>query len=239
VRLRAGAVLTAVAALLLVLLPLPASADDAFEIDGRLEDMGFEGAYSTYLGMSRATRVVVDYRSLSRDQAAYEDEARRIAEVVWENLEVRLLAVDVAPTSGVVWRDGGVPPAVSFPRQELEEAFGPRPARMDERGPWEDEMYGEVDLGPAAAWIGWGLLGVLVVGGAIVAVVLWRGRRRGKADAPDPWTAGWSTWSPGPPGPPGAAAPPGWPPPAAWSGTSAPSPPAGPWAPPESSGGAR
>jgi hypothetical protein len=222
-------------ALLLVLLAgPPAAADDEFEMDGRLADeLGLEEPYTTLLGFGRGTRVHVDYRSLSDDQAAYEQEARRAAELVWEHLEYRVLAVDVAPTAGVTWRDGDVPPAVSLTRTDLEQAFGPRPPALDDADPY---AYEEVELGAVGAGVAWGLLGLLVLG-LLTWLVVWlvRRRRRPAADtawggwpqaagwpphAGTPWGPGWQQqgWSPAPP-----AAPPG-----AW----APPTGAGPWAPP-------
>ena len=210
-------------ALLLLLLGLaaPVAADDEFRMDERLVELGFEEAYTTLLGFGRGVRVHVDYRSLSSSPEEYDEEARRAAEAVWDHLEYRVLAVDVAPTAGVSWRDGDVPPAVSLTSGDLTREFGPRPRGLDEADP-----FGEpVDLGPVGAVVGWGLLGLLLLGLLVLVVYLVRRRRR-PARAPDPWTAGWAGqgWGPAGPWPPGAWAPPhpGWPPP----------PPAWPPAPP-------
>lgn len=228
---RVGTVLVGLLATLL--LAAPAVADDEFEVDGRLADAGLEEPFTTLLGFGRGVRVHVDYRSLSADQAAYEAEAREAAELIWQHLEYRVLAVDVAPTSGVVWRDGDVPPAVSLTRGDLEAEFGVRPQGLDDADPF---AYEEFDTGPVAAVVGWSLLGLLVAGG--IALIVWA-RRGKKAPAsswgPDPWAAGWGAPpGPWPPGQPGAwQQGGGWVDPAqGWAAPTSPPPAAGPWSPP-------
>jgi hypothetical protein len=134
----------------LVLAPSAAWADDEIEIDERLASLGYEAAYTSYLeGDGGGARVSLDYASFSTDRADYEEEAREAAEVVWDHLEVTVLAVDVAPSYGVSWLDGGLPAAVSLSRTDLEQAFGPRAPELDTGGSmWvDDEFFGFVLLG--------------------------------------------------------------------------------------------
>jgi hypothetical protein len=162
-----------------VLLPaVPAAADDTFEIDSRLVDAGFADAWTNYSDGDRGSRVSVDYDTSSADQAAYDQEAAEIARLVWEHLEVRVLAVDVAPTSGVAWLDGQVPPAVTWNRADLEREHGARGAGLDDNvSAYGDEWIFVV-----------GSLGVVaVIGAALGFLGGWLVGRRRK---PDPWAGG-------------------------------------------------
>ena len=202
----------ALAVLVLLATPVtPAAADDIFEIDGRLQDAGLELAYTVAVDAADrpGVRVAVDFDSGSQDEAAFSSEAARAAELVWDHLEGRVLAVDVASTYDVPWAEDGLPSALSFDRAELTERFGARPDGLDAA---DVETFDDSGLaivgGVVAAW----LLSLVVVG----VVTFFVARAVYRRPPPAQWGVG--TW----PGPHGAA-----PQPAAW-----PPAPAAPPAPP-------
>lgn len=176
-------------ALLLLLAAAPASADDIFAIDGRLQEAGLPEAVVDVLETDAAPRVVVDFdvRGRTPDDAAYRAQALQAAEVVWDHLEVRVGAVDVQPTYAAPWLDGQLPPVVSYTRADLEAGFGPRPPELDE----ETDAYaaggdGFVEDSYLLLPLLGGLVLLLLVAAVVLLVVLVvRGRRR-----PDPYD-GW------------------------------------------------
>lgn len=179
-----------VAALALLLLAAaPASADDIFDIDGRLQEAGLPEAVVDVLETDAAPRVVVDFdvREETPDDAAYRAQALEAAEVVWEHLEVRVGAVDVQPTYAAPWLDGQLPPVVSYTRADLEEGFGPRPAALDE----ETDAYAADGNGAVVEdsyllvpVLGGVLLLLLVAVVVLLGVLVARSGRR-----PDPYDA--------------------------------------------------
>jgi hypothetical protein len=213
----------------LVLAPSAAWADDEIEIDERLASLGYEAAYTSYLEGDGGVRVSLDYASFSTDRADYEEEAREAAEVVWDHLEVTVLAVDVAPSYGVSWLDGGLPAAVSLSRTDLEQAFGPRAPELDTGGSmWvDDEFFGFVLLGAS----GLALVGTLAAGG-VGGYLLGRRRRPQPEFAAGTWSgpaAGGTLGGSAAPGSWGAPAGPGWGAPAAPGSWGAPSDAPGSW----------
>jgi hypothetical protein len=165
---------------------------------------------------SRSSQTVVDvsYSSRADDDAARGAEQDKAAQIVWENVPIRLSAVRVA----AITRQVGVPGVGSaqvsranlYSYEELASRYGARPARLDKP---------PSDVPPVAI-----LLLVLVVVGAVaglvvlIAVMAFRRRRRplpGAWSPPgqhQPWSSqpqGWST--PGPVG--GTPGPRQWPPP--------------------------
>ena len=167
---------------------VPAAADDIVEIDGRLQDAGLDLAYTeAFDAVDRpGVRIVVDFDSGSEDEPAYRREAERAAELVWEHLDGRVLAVDVAPTYDVPWSDDGLPPAASFDRAALVERFGDRPAGLDDG---DVETVGDGGLAfVGAALAGW-LVSLLLVGTG--TFFLTRARYRQRAVP----TGSWGEWS--------------------------------------------
>lgn len=188
---RCTALLTALG--LTVLLAQPASADDIYEIDERLQDAGFTEAYTGWYEVVDAdgSRFVVDFDSGSSSAAAWQQEARDAAGLVWEHVEGRVISIDVSSVSTAPWTPGELPPTVTLSRTQLEQEFGARPAELDTGYPAEeDEGEGEAYAGFDAAQFGYGVLGalvVLVVAAAVAGVVL-LGRRRA-AVPPGGWGA--------------------------------------------------
>jgi hypothetical protein len=174
-----------VAPLCVLLLAGPAAADDEFEIDERLVDAGYRDAYTTYINAEDGVRVVVEYRSDSNDRAGSEAETEDIARLVWENLELRVVAVDIASTQAAQWLDGDVPPMASLVRGDLQQRFGPRDAALDTD---ESPSFGEDE---ALIFLGVGALVVLFVGAGGGFLVGWLiGQRRGRrsvSGAAPPW----------------------------------------------------
>ena len=208
-RRRRRASIVAVAAVLLLVVPAgPASADDIFEIDGRLQEAGFELAYTVaYEAVDRpGVRIVVDYDSDSQDEAAYQREAEQAAELVWDHLEGRVLAVDVAPTYDVPWSEEGLPSALSFDRAGLAERFGARPAALDGADVETVDDVGLVFVG--AVGLAW-LLSLVAVGVGTFFVTRRRYRRDAVAAPPAHW-GGWSGQAVHPATPPQSGT---WPPP--------------------------
>lgn len=199
---RAGTSACLLALLATLVLASPSSADDIVDIDSTLIDAGLPDAFVDVLESDEGPRVTVDYDvSGTADEAAYESQARRAAELVWTGLELRVQAVDVQPSYGVAWLGGDLPAAVSFTRRDLQAAFGPRPAALDE----ETDAYGDgaasgsttdVYLGGIGSAFVAGLV-LLVFAGLVLAVVL-LARRVPRAATPSwggpPWPApGWGT----------------------------------------------
>jgi hypothetical protein len=228
-----------------VLLAVPAAADDEYEIDERLSRAGFDLAYTEYLSVDTAAgegvRVVLDYETGSDGVEAYQQESLRAAELIWEHLELRVVTVVVAPSTEVSWRDGDLPPAVAFSRSDLQEAFGPRSGELDEEGAGFYGSEGDVVFGVGVLVVALLLLGLGVLGGFFLG--RWSGRRavaREQWSGPPGWGAGaqpgWTT-GPGPSTwPPAPSGAPGWPtggPGPSWSNPPpAPSPrPDDPWTP--------
>jgi hypothetical protein len=165
-------------------------------------------------GQSRQTVVDVSYSSRTGDEAALRAEQDKAAQIVWENVSIRLSAVRVAAITRQVGVPGVGGAQVSrgtvYSREELASRYGPRPARLDKP---------PSDVPPVAT-----LLLVLVVVGAMVgvvvliAVLVLRRRRRplpGAWSPPgqhQPWSSqpqGWPTPGPGW----GTPGPRQWPPP--------------------------
>lgn len=183
-----------------------ASADDIYEIDGRLQEAGFDEAFTEAFSAADrpGVRIVIDFASGSADEAAYEREAEQAAELVWDHLDGRLLAVDVAPTYDAEWAEDGLPTARSFDRATLIERFGTRPAGLDAADVETFDDEGLAFLGAAVA--GW-LVSLLVVGLGTFFLTRARYRRPSPAASPEHWG--------GMTGPPGAwSSPATWPPPA-------------------------
>ena len=210
----------AASAFLLLAPASPASADDIYEIDGRLQDAGFDLAYTEAFDAADrpGMRIVIDFDSDSADESAYQREAEQAAELVWDHLDGRVLVVDVAPTFDVSWAESGLPTALSFDRAALTERFGARPAGLDGADVEAFDEEGLAFLGAVvAAW----LLSVVVVGAGTFFLTRARYRRAATAVPPGYW-GGWT----GPPTPPAAwPQPASWPPPVAGPGQWPPAPP--------------
>lgn len=210
---RLAVALFAVSAALL-LAPLPSSsADDIYDIDGRLQKAGFADAYTEAFNADgrSGVRLVIDFDSESADSATYRREAEQAAEVVWDHLEGRVLAIDVAPTFSVPWNKTGLPTAVSYDRAALMSRFGPRPARLD-KADIETVDEGGDDSSPAAEVAFW-LVVILAVGAT--TFLLTRARYRQPATPPPGNWGSWtqtpippSTWSQPPQTQPPGAQPP-------------------------------
>lgn len=150
----AGAVLFAV--LLGMGVPAAHAADDIYEVDMRLAAAGFVDAYTeAWSTEDRGTRLRVDVDSDSPDRAAYELQAAQIGKIIWEHLDGRVLAVDVTPTYGVVWADGGLPPGVSMTADDLRAAHGVRTEGLDsgDADTVDDEMVTGLVM-RAVLWLG-------------------------------------------------------------------------------------
>ena len=201
-----------VVALLVGLAAAPALGDDEIEIDERLWDAGFDEAFTNPLYSDDGARIVIDYDSDAESEQAYREEARRAAELVWDHLELRVLAIDVTPSYEEDWADP-VPPTVSLTRAELEQLFGPRASGLDAAG--AGDVYGDEFYGSETEFLLFGLLSFLLpavvgaVAGAVVggAVGFGIGRSSGRRSAEPAWGPAWS----GPWAGPGA-------PPAPWPG---------------------
>ncbi len=202
-------VLVLVAALLLLVLGAgPVLADDIYEIDGRLQDAGFAAAYTeTYEAYDvSGFRVAVDFASESETRAGYDREALEIARLVWLHLEGRVLAVDIAPLTTTLWTGDALPPAVSFSREDLQQAYGPRSSALD-RADTRDEVSPVLAIGVGI----YVLVVAAVLVGATVAIV--RTHRRpartpgwgGYGDPQAQWSAAPGAW-----GAPGGQAAPTW-----------------------------
>lgn len=192
-----------VASSLMLLSAGPASADDIFEIDGRLQDAGFDLAYTEAFDAADrpGVRLVIDFDSGSQDEAAYQREAEKAAELVWDHLDGRVLVIDVAPTYDVPWAENGLPTALSFDRAALTERFGARPANLDGADIETVDEGGLAFIGAAVA--GW-VLSLAAVGAGTFFLTRTRYRRTSPAVPPGYW----GDWT-GPAVPPAA-----WPPPA-------------------------
>lgn len=130
-----------------------------------------------------------------------------IAGIVWETYPRRFDSVSVTLDDDVA----------TFSRGQLQERFGQRAARLDERE-FSDDVSGAI-RGAAIA----GSIGLVVIVAATIAIVVAVRRRRGRRGPPPPPTAHppGAGWAPPPP-PPGP--PPGWvPPPGTGSGYPPPS----------------
>jgi hypothetical protein len=127
-----------------------------------------------------------------------------IAGIVWETYPRRFDSVSVTLDDDVA----------TFSRGQLQERFGLRAARLDERE-FSDDVSGAIRSAAIAGLIGL----VVIVAGAIAIVVAVRRRRRRRgppAPPPPPGSGPGAGWTPPPP-PPGP--PPGWvPPPGTGSG---------------------
>jgi hypothetical protein len=199
-----------VSVLLLLVPASSASADDIYEIDGRLQDAGFDLAYTEAFDAADrpGVRIVIDFDSGSEDVAAYQREAEQAAELVWDHLDGHVLVIDVAPTFDVPWAENGLPSALSFDRAALTERFGARPAGLDGADVETVDEGGLAFVGAVLA--GW-LLSVLAVAAGTFFLTRAQYRRASTAMPPGSW-GGWT----------GPAVPPaGWPQPAAWPPPSA------------------
>ncbi len=210
------------AAVLLLLPPAAGTAwaDDLYEIDLRLQYAGFDSAYSEAYDAADAdgVRVLVDFVSRSETRATYEGEAREISRLIWLHLEGRVLAVDVAPLTTAPWADGELPPALSFTRQDLQQAHGLRVPGLDAA-----DIDSVEDNALFALGLGGGLL--LVVLGATVGITVavmharcrrahpppgWNGYGvQAQPAGPHAWSSAPGGWppAPAPTAPPAAAAP--------------------------------
>lgn len=197
-------VLVAVTTVMLLSLAPGAAADDIYEIDGRLMEAGFSGAYTEAFDAAdrRGVRVVVDYASSSSSAEEYQQEGEALAELVWDHLDGKLLALDVAPTYDVEWSLSGLPPAVSFDRATLHERFGPRPAGLDQTDLETVQDAGEeAGLVVGLAITGWVLS---LVAAVAITFTVTRARYRpartwaGTEAWPTSWPASTAAWT-GPP----------------------------------------
>lgn len=210
-----GVAIVAVIALLLLAAASPAAADDIYEIDWRLQDAGLDLAYTEAFDAADrpGVRVVIDFDSGSEDEAAYQREAEQAAQLVWDHLEGRVLAIDVAPTFDVPWAENGLPSALSFDRVALTERFGARPAGLDSADIETFDEGGLAFVGAAVA--GW-VLSVAVVGAVVGAGTFFITRaryRRASTVVPPGYWGGWpgpASWPPPAAMPPPAAVPGQW-----------------------------
>ena len=200
----------------LLLLPAAAgtaSADDIYDIDQRLQYAGFDSAYTEAYDAADAdgVRVLVDFASRSETRRAYEGEAKEISRLIWLHLDGRVLAVDVAPLTTTPWSDGELPPAISFTRQDLEQAHG---LRVPGRDAADIESVDEAGV-IFALGLGGGVL-LLVVGGAVGITFAVMRARCARAHPPSGWNGyggqaqpeALHRWSSAPGGWPPAPAPP-------------------------------
>ncbi len=210
---------TGVAALLMAVLfgAAPAAyADDIFEIDDRLVDAGVDEAFTEAYAAAEGdgVRVVVDFDSDSVDQDEYEQQAGRIAEVIWNHLDGRVLVVDVSTTYAVDWEES-LPPTVSFTATQLRAEFGPRPDELDVAGVETVEDFETAGSFFLAGAVGVWLLSIVATAG--ITVLIMRGNRdrvagwapAGPWGQPGPWGQGGPWGSPGPWGEPGPWGQPG------------------------------
>ena len=190
-----------------------AYADDIYEIDERLIDAGFDEAFTEAYPAADAdgVRVLVDFDSDSGDEREYEQEAGRVAEVIWNHLDGRVLVVDVSSSFTVDWQRDSLPPTVSFTAEQLLAEFGPRPSALDEVDVETVEELGAVGSYFLAGAVGVWLVSIVATAG--ITVLIMRGQRA-RVDA----------WAP-----PGSWGPPGpWGQPPVSSGSVPPPPDAGP-----------
>lgn len=195
----------------------PASADDIYEIDGRLQDAGLDLAYTEAFDAADrpGVRIVIDFDSGSQDEAAYQREAAKAAELVWDHLDGRVLVIDVAPTFDVPWVENGLPSALSFDRTALTERFGARPAGLDSA---DVETFDEAGRAFAGAVVAGWLLSLAAVGAGTFFLTRARYRRTSNAVPPGYW-GDWTgpavsptAWPQPAASPTGAAGPGQWPP---------------------------
>ena len=209
---RCGAVAALVVAALLGVAPT-VHADDIFEIDGRLIDAGFDEAYTEAYSAAEGdgVRIVVDFDSDSQDEREYEQEAGRIAEVIWNHLDGRVLVVDVSSTFTVDWEQESLPPTVSFTAVQLRAEFGPRPSELDVADVETIEDFESMGSFFAAGAAGVWLLSLVATAGVTVWIM------RGRRSSVDAWAPPGPWGQPGQWGPPGQWGQPGqWGPPAPW-----------------------
>jgi hypothetical protein len=170
---------------------------ELLELEERIERQGYDvdGVFHDDFGQGR-NEVQIDAatgRGLPPPEGAEE-----IAGIVWETYPRRFDRV-------VVTLDGQ---DEVFPRSTLQEAFGPRPTRLDER-----EFQDDIEEGFRRVALGFAIGLAVVAIGIVVLVVVLRRRRRNAPPPPPPPPYGpgpGSGWYPPPP-PPGP--PPGWAPP--------------------------
>lgn len=221
---RCGAVAALVVAALLGVAPT-VHADDIYEIDGRLIDAGFDEAYTEAYSAAEGdgVRIVVDFDSDSQDEREYEQEAGRIAEVIWNHLDGRVLVVDVSSAFAVDWEQEGLPPTVSFTAAQLRAEFGPRPSELDVADVETVEDFESTGSFFAAGAAGVWLLSLVATAGVTVWIM------RGRRSSVDAWAPAGPWGQPGQWGPPGQWGSPGqWGPPGQWGQPGQWGPPA-PW----------
>jgi hypothetical protein len=193
--------------------------DELIQLEERIERRGYDvsSTFHDDFGSNRNEVEVIAEQRRGRPGPAGQEE---IAGIVWETYPRRFDTV-------VVDLDDD---AVRFTRGDLQEDFGPRPARLDEREFGDDVRSGirGVAIGAAIA-LGFGLVAIITT-----VVVLRRRNRRDPPSAPPPPIGyGPGGWRPPPPPP---TPPPGWSAPPSSPGAPPPPPAAPPPPPPPSSG---
>ncbi len=209
---RCGAVAALLVAALLGVAPT-AHADDIYEIDLRLIDAGFDEPYTEAYSAAEGdgVRIVVDFDSDSQDEREYEQEAGRIAEVIWNHLDGRVLVVDVSSTFTVDWEQESLPRTVSFTAAQLRAEFGPRPSDLDVADVETIEDFESMGSLFAAGAAGVWLLSLVMAAGVTVWIM------RARHSSVDAWAPAGPWGQPGQWGPPGQWGQPGqWGPPAPW-----------------------
>jgi hypothetical protein len=130
------------------------------------------------------TSVKVDYQSQQADEGAYRAELERVQRIVWTELPFRFDVLDVQAAAPRL-QDGQAGTSVRATRAQLQAAFGPRPARLD-------QSAGRSVLLVLAVV---GLVLLLLAAAVILVIVLVV--RRGRANRPSPGAAGWGQPPPG------------------------------------------
>ena len=149
--------------------PAWAAGDDSFGLDERLQDLGFDDAYTLpeplRAGDEAAVGMSVWYASDAADEAAALDEMDEIARTVWEHAGYRIARVVVQATEAPEWSEPGVPPGLLLDRPELAQRYGDRDPDLDAEGLGDAEFWGGA-VGEE------GFLPFLVVGGIVALLAL-------------------------------------------------------------------
>lgn len=193
---RSRLVAALLAALLLVLGASAAVADDAWELDARLADLGLTDPWTTLDevrgGQGPGFVVGVLFHSGSPDRAGLDREVDLAARAVWGHAEGRVYRVLVQADAPTDWSGATLPEPVVLERADLQDRYGDRPAGLDAQG--LGELASPPSLGPGAlGWLGTGLVvAAFVVGAAMAWLVTFlfvRGRRAPGQRAPRTGTA--------------------------------------------------